>query len=73
MTEIVGSLTSVRHYPIKVNIYGEGLLMGDEKGFQNINMVFTVEKVPHLSFFRRTEKKKRTKQNKNQPPSEGEC
>ena len=37
--------------------------MGDEKGFQNINMVFTVEEVPHLSFFRRTEKKKK-KQNK---------
>ena len=36
--------------------------MGDEKGFQNINMVFTVEEVPHLSFFERTEKKnKKTK------------
>ena len=68
MRESIGSPTSVRHGPIEVNIYGEGLLMGDEKGFQNINMVFNVEEVPHLSFFERIEKK-----NKNQPRSEGEC
>ena len=52
----------VRYGPIEVNIYGEGLLMGDEKGFQNINMVFNVEEVPHLSFFERTENKKQKKQ-----------
>ena len=57
----VRSPTSVGHGPIEVNIYREGLLMGDKKGFQNINMVFTMEEVPHLSFFCRTEKKKNKK------------